>query len=583
MMVPHSIITVSLATAILPRISGLAADGRARRPRPHAWARRCAPRWSSSCRSPRSCRSSRPTSPTCCSARRRRRPTSALRADAGALRPGPGLLHRPLPHAARVLRPRADPPRLLHPVRDRRHQHRAGRGACRSRHARPARLPALVLAYWVRPTSWARSLSYSVLRRPLGGLRTPRWCASWCGWPSSGCRGRRGLVAVELGAARARATSPAPLLSLLRGGLAGIVGLVVLLLAARALRIREVTTVSDPRIGQTAAPLMPSMAWPPRPAPRRGESEVRVPDSLHAGDVLAQRYRLDELLTESAGGRFWRAHDQVLDRAVAVHVIARRRRRADGPARRCAAYGAAPRSPVLRVLDADRGDDLLRRERVGLGHVARHHARRVRPVAAAAGRVDRLRGGRQPGAGPRGRARPRADGPRERADRPPGPGADHRLRRRRRPARTAAGPTGRRPRRHRRGALRRADRQVGRHLRLAAAARADAARRGAATAPGARRHPAPARRAVRPGDQPAPRARPALDSRPDDHDRGGCARSPSSSATRPGWPQSGAGRGPGASGRRRPAADAATRRIDPPMPAPAPRPGRTPGRPTPRR
>jgi hypothetical protein len=83
-----------------------------------------------------------------------------------------------------------------------------------------------------------------------------------------------------------------------------------------------------------------------------------VPDSLHNGDLLAGRYRLDELLTESAGGRFWRAHDQVLDRPVAVHLIARSDQRADGllaAARRTASHHDRR---LLRVLDADRSDEL---------------------------------------------------------------------------------------------------------------------------------------------------------------------------------------------------------------------------------
>lgn len=83
-----------------------------------------------------------------------------------------------------------------------------------------------------------------------------------------------------------------------------------------------------------------------------------MPDSLHAGDLLAKRYRLDELLTESAGGRFWRAHDLVLDRHVAVHVIGREDARADellDAARRTAPHHDRR---LLRVLDADRTDDL---------------------------------------------------------------------------------------------------------------------------------------------------------------------------------------------------------------------------------
>ncbi|MEO5665552.1 MAG: protein kinase family protein [Nocardioides sp.] len=83
-----------------------------------------------------------------------------------------------------------------------------------------------------------------------------------------------------------------------------------------------------------------------------------MPDSLHAGDLLAKRYRLDELLTESAGGRFWRAHDLVLDRHVAVHIIASADERADGlldAARRTAPHHDRR---LLRVLDADRTEEL---------------------------------------------------------------------------------------------------------------------------------------------------------------------------------------------------------------------------------
>ena len=83
-----------------------------------------------------------------------------------------------------------------------------------------------------------------------------------------------------------------------------------------------------------------------------------MPDSLHAGDLIAGRYRLDELLTESAGGRFWRAHDRVLDRRVAVHLLARSDQRADGlleAARRTASHHDRR---LLRVLDADRSEEL---------------------------------------------------------------------------------------------------------------------------------------------------------------------------------------------------------------------------------
>ncbi|WP_168929692.1 protein kinase family protein [Nocardioides sp. GY 10127] len=83
-----------------------------------------------------------------------------------------------------------------------------------------------------------------------------------------------------------------------------------------------------------------------------------MPLANRPGDELAGRYRLVDLLSESRGGRFWRAHDRVLERHVAVHVIAEDDERAD------ALLDAARRSAtvldphILRVLDAARADGL---------------------------------------------------------------------------------------------------------------------------------------------------------------------------------------------------------------------------------
>lgn len=68
--------------------------------------------------------------------------------------------------------------------------------------------------------------------------------------------------------------------------------------------------------------------------------------------MLAGRYRLIDLLAESGGGRFWRAQDTMLERFVALHVIAEDDPRAPEllAAARKSASVHDPR--VLRVLDA---------------------------------------------------------------------------------------------------------------------------------------------------------------------------------------------------------------------------------------
>lgn len=78
--------------------------------------------------------------------------------------------------------------------------------------------------------------------------------------------------------------------------------------------------------------------------------------STRSGDVLAGRYRLIDLLSESGGGRFWRARDAILERYVALHVIDVEDPRAPGliEAARTSAAVLDPR--ILRVLDAQQED-----------------------------------------------------------------------------------------------------------------------------------------------------------------------------------------------------------------------------------
>lgn len=77
-----------------------------------------------------------------------------------------------------------------------------------------------------------------------------------------------------------------------------------------------------------------------------------------SGDVLAGRYQLTDLLSESREGRFWRAQDTILGRPVAIHVLDAHDERAPrlmAAARSSAAVGD-PR--MLRVLDAALTDQI---------------------------------------------------------------------------------------------------------------------------------------------------------------------------------------------------------------------------------
>ncbi len=80
--------------------------------------------------------------------------------------------------------------------------------------------------------------------------------------------------------------------------------------------------------------------------------------SIRPGDVLAGRYRLVDLLSESGGGRFWRAHDRVLERHVALHVIAEDDDRAEALMEAARRSATVHDRRLLRVLDADRVDGL---------------------------------------------------------------------------------------------------------------------------------------------------------------------------------------------------------------------------------
>ena len=103
--------------------------------------------------------------------------------------------------------------------------------------------PALVLA-WLASYVVGSALSYAALRRTLGGLQTAvlvRFLLRM----GIACAGA-GLAAWAVEQALAGlGEQPGILLSLVRGGLAGLAGGVVLLLVARLLRVREITSLTD--------------------------------------------------------------------------------------------------------------------------------------------------------------------------------------------------------------------------------------------------------------------------------------------------------------------------------------------------
>ncbi|WP_345393130.1 hypothetical protein [Nonomuraea salmonea] len=119
------------------------------------------------------------------------------------------------------------------------------------------------------------------------------------------------------------------------------------------------------------------------------------------GTRLAERFRLEDRVSESDGATLWKAIDEILARPVAVHTFAPRL-----PTRPRGRHGRprgqpAHRPPADAGLRRRRGRQVrLRRQRVGHRRVADRPARRRPAGARSCGRADRRgRGG--------ARARPR--------------------------------------------------------------------------------------------------------------------------------------------------------------------------------
>ena len=253
-MVPHAVITVSLATAMLPLLSSLRQrrrpPGTGREPGPGA---AHGPGGRGALRGAAAGGRARPGRDPVGLGRRQQH-LHALHPVAVAVRRRRRLLHRPLPGAARLLRPRAHPHRVLDPVRRRGDQHRGGRRAGgdhrrRAHRARSRRSPT------PRRTSWARCCPTSCCAAPWpmagragrwsawAGWRRPSWSGSWCAW-----RSRPGSPPSRPGAWRCccpAATTPATWWRLVRLVLVAGADVLVFVVLARLMRLAEVTEVID--------------------------------------------------------------------------------------------------------------------------------------------------------------------------------------------------------------------------------------------------------------------------------------------------------------------------------------------------
>jgi serine/threonine protein kinase len=77
------------------------------------------------------------------------------------------------------------------------------------------------------------------------------------------------------------------------------------------------------------------------------------------GTVLAGRFRLEDLVQDNDGARFWRAIDQILARNVAVNVIDKTDPRADALLVAARTSATITEGHFLRVLDAAEEDDVV--------------------------------------------------------------------------------------------------------------------------------------------------------------------------------------------------------------------------------
>ena len=128
---------------------------------------------------------------------------------------------------------------------------------------------------WLTSYVVGSAISYTVLRRTLGGLDTPalvrflvRMVVACAGAALAAWGVERALAGLG--------EEPGIVLSLLRGGLAGLAGALVLFGAARLMRIREVTSLVDSVAARVRPVVSPTMCVVRRPAGTDGSEVSRA-------------------------------------------------------------------------------------------------------------------------------------------------------------------------------------------------------------------------------------------------------------------------------------------------------------------
>ena len=247
MMVPHAIVTVSLTTAILPRLSGYANDERradmgrmiGSTPAHRAGGRAAL----------RGARADRVEGHRRGALRRRRRRPAAFAPTLAVF--GPALVFFTVHYMMLRGFYALEQTRLVFFIQCAISATNIAVAVWLVGRASPEQTaPALVLA-WLASYVVGSAISYAVLRRTLGGLQTPALVRFLVRMVLA-C-GLAGVAAwsVEM-ALDGLGEQPGMLLSLLRGGLAGLAGGLVLLVAAHLMRIREVTSLVDSVAGRLA-------------------------------------------------------------------------------------------------------------------------------------------------------------------------------------------------------------------------------------------------------------------------------------------------------------------------------------------